>query len=54
MSPSTNFLFPGSTMSRAALAAKARLFHAVDQDADLAAFQDILDVQSCDDFFTAP
>ena len=45
MSPSMNFLFPGSTMSRrAAFAAKARLVHPVERDADLAAFQDILDV----------
>src|SRR5205814_10710916 len=31
-------------VTRAALAAKARLVHAIDRDADLAAFQDILDV----------
>src|SRR5207302_843375 len=31
-------------VARAALAAKARLVHAIDGDADLAAFQDILDV----------
>ena len=31
-------------VARAALAAKARLVHAIDRDADLAAFQDILDV----------
>src|SRR5207244_11662717 len=31
-------------VARAALAPKARLIHAIDRDADLAAFQDILDV----------
>ena len=45
MSPSTNFLFPGSTMiARAALAVEARLAHALERNADFAAFQHILDV----------
>ena len=40
-----NFLFPGKHhVARAALAAEARLVHAIERHADLAAFQDILDV----------
>ena len=41
-------------VARAALAAKARLVHAVDRDADLAAFQDILDVPVLRRFLHGP